>query len=99
MAQAIKKNTNEDTEDFVLMGRTRALLSEIWDHWQKNLGHTPEVAKKMMDAAIEELHAAEISGTKKAKAKKTAVKKKVQKAVKSLKSKAKKAVKFKAKKK
>ena len=72
----------ENEEDFVFMGNTRAYLTEVWDHWQKNLGHTPEVARRMMDAAMKEFHQSELYPHKKKVIQKTKSKmKQVTKAV------------------
>ncbi len=93
MAKTAKKTSASSPEEFVLMGRTRALLGEVWNIWRDNLGHTPEVAKRMITAGIHELHNAEKPVVKakkqlatKAKAKKTAVKKAFTKTVKKAKT-------------
>jgi len=69
------------TKDFIPMERTRAMLSEAWDHWRNTLGHTPDMAKKMLTGAIKDLHKSEVASLKKLKTKKRAVKKAVKKSV------------------
>ncbi len=58
MRSNAKKKTRP-SEDFVLMGNTRELLADLWDQWKADLGQTPDVAKRMMTAAINEMHTAE----------------------------------------
>ena len=81
---ATKAKKKSKPEEFVLMGRTRALLGEVWDIWRDSLGHTPTVAKKMMTAAVKELHQADAKIAKKKPAAKKAIKKVVKKAVKKI---------------
>ena len=81
MASTAKKK-DVSPEDFVVMGRTRALLGEVWDLWRKDLRHTPDAAKAMITAGVKEFHKAE-AGVKKTAKKKTAqAKRAVKKAVK-----------------
>jgi hypothetical protein len=58
MTKASKKS-NIGTDDFIPMERTRALISEIWDHWRNSLEHSPDTAKRMINAAIDEMYEAD----------------------------------------
>ena len=89
----MKRSSKKKHQDFIAMPRTRAMLSEIWEHWRTTLGQTPDAAKKLMTAAIKEMHKAEIATLKKAMPKKRAIKKKVKALAKKAKSTKKKAIK------
>ena len=78
MARSAKKKP-KSSKEFIPMERTRALLSEIWDHWRHTLGHTPDKAKETMTAVIKEMHKAEVAALKKTLPKKKAVKKSAKK--------------------
>jgi hypothetical protein len=77
MAKTAKKHS----KDFVIMEHTRALLGEVWDQWRNKLGHTPEMAQRMMNAAIKEFHKDEKDALREFSAKKKTVKTAVKKTV------------------
>jgi len=60
MAQSAKKKDQFSEEEFILMGRTRALLSEAWSLWAQDLKNSPAIVKRMLEEGVKELHRTEM---------------------------------------
>lgn len=53
-------------KDFVFMPRTRALVDQVWGELRNEFNHSPEIAKRALDAAISEMYKADKELAKKA---------------------------------
>jgi len=56
MASSALKKYSPGSKDFIPMRRTRALMNELWADLRTNLDHSPDTAKRMLNAAVAEMH-------------------------------------------